>query len=208
VVSENQRQQAEQLFDSPFEKAVYERLVAAGYRVRPQVPAGAFRIDLVVLGGQGRKLAVECDGDRFHGLDQWPADMARQRTLERVGWTFWRCFASSWYRDPEASFADLVTTLTGLGIEPGAAPDEADDFWVEHRVIAPREIVDTPKKAKKSRKAAKAEAGEAVGTGGDVEVEMEETEAETPAPEAEESPPPAPLAHPRVAPLVFDDPPA
>lgn len=153
VVTEEQRQKAEKLFDSPFEKAVYERLVQAGYRVRPQMPAGGFRIDLVVLGGQGRKLAVECDGDRFHGLDQWPADMARQRTLERVGWTFWRCFASSWHRDPEGSFADLVETLSGLGIEPGAVADEQDDFWVERRVIAPRVIVDTTKPSKRGRKA-------------------------------------------------------
>lgn len=157
VLTEEQRQQAEQLFDSPFEKAVYERLVNAGYRVKPQVPVGGFRIDLVVMGGQGRKLAVECDGDRFHGLDQWPADMARQRTLERVGWTFWRCFASSWYRDPAASFADLTATLTRMGIEPGAVSDELDDFWVEHRTVAPRVVEDTaPKKSGRKGKKDKA----------------------------------------------------
>jgi len=45
-------------------------------------------------------------------------DMRRQRVLERVGWRFWRCFASSFYRDMEAVVADLVDTLSRMGIEP------------------------------------------------------------------------------------------
>ena len=41
-----------------------------GYRVRPQVPAYGYRIDLVVTGGENR-LAVECDGDEWHGAEQF-----------------------------------------------------------------------------------------------------------------------------------------
>jgi hypothetical protein len=38
---------------------------------------------------QGR-LAVECDGDEWHGPDRYEQDMARQRDLERAGWQFVR----------------------------------------------------------------------------------------------------------------------
>jgi hypothetical protein len=33
----------------------------------PQVRTGAFRIDMVVEGANDSRLAVECDGDEFHG---------------------------------------------------------------------------------------------------------------------------------------------
>lgn len=150
IVTEDERERAERLFESPFEKAVYTRLVQAGYRVRPQVPVGGFRLDLVVEGSHGRKLAVECDGDRFHTLEQWPADMARQRTLERVGWRFWRCFASNWYRDPEGCFQELVATLSDQGVEPGEAGLSRDEQWVEHRQVEP--VVNEALLARKSRK--------------------------------------------------------
>ena len=41
-----------------------------------------------------------------------------QRVLERAGWTFWRCFASSFVRRREAVLGDLLQTLQRLGIEP------------------------------------------------------------------------------------------
>lgn len=78
--------------ESDFERAVFDRLAAKGYRVTPQVPVARFRIDLVVEGHSGRRLAVECDGDQYHTPDDWLHDLQRQRTLERVGWTFWRCW--------------------------------------------------------------------------------------------------------------------
>ena len=49
---------------------------------------------MVVEGANDERLAIECDGDRYHGPDKWADDMQRQRVLERAGWVFWRCFAS------------------------------------------------------------------------------------------------------------------
>ena len=43
--------------DSDFERDVGKCLLDRGYRVRPQVPVGPFRIDFVVEGEQGRRLA-------------------------------------------------------------------------------------------------------------------------------------------------------
>ncbi len=124
--------------DSEFERDVLARLVALGYRVEPQVGSEGFRIDLVVEDLEGRRLAVECDGDSFHGPERWRDDMRRQRILERVGWRFWRCFASSFYRDPDGVMADLVAALTREGILPvvGEAGRSAVARIVEHRVAA------------------------------------------------------------------------
>lgn len=96
---------------------MFDELVKRGYRVQPQVPCGGYRIDLVVEGNEGRRLAVECDGDRFLGPGQWSADTARQRVLERAGWTFWRCFASSFVRRREAVVGELLQTLGRLGLK-------------------------------------------------------------------------------------------
>src|SRR6202012_4173152 len=104
--------------ESQFEREVYEELVSRGYRVIPQVKTGAYRIDLVVEGGGDTRLAVECDGDEFHGPERWQHDTAQQRVLERAGWVFWRCFASTWTLQKNKVFAELLERLGALGIEP------------------------------------------------------------------------------------------
>ena len=110
--------------DSGFERDVGARLLRSGYRLRAQVPVGGYRIDFVVEGTDDRRLAVELDGDAFHGPDRWAHDIKRQKALERVGWTFWRCWASEWEADREATFRDLVATLERHGIMPiGVASD-------------------------------------------------------------------------------------
>jgi very-short-patch-repair endonuclease len=75
------------------------------------------RIDLVVLGDRSR-LAVECDGEDWHGADRYALDMARQRDLERCGWRFFRLTASEFSRDPDASLEPLWQLLQTRGIRP------------------------------------------------------------------------------------------
>lgn len=108
--------------ESPFERDVFDELVQRGYRVIPQVRVGSYRIDMVVEGENDARLAVECDGDRYHGPDQWDHDIRRQRVLERAGWTFWRCFASNFVLHRADVVEDLLATLQRHGIAPlGAA---------------------------------------------------------------------------------------
>jgi len=126
---------------SGFEFEVFDELVRRGYRVSPQVPCGGYFIDFVVEGVEGRRLAIECDGDRFHGPGQWSDDMARQRVLERAGWTFWRCFASSFVRRREEVLSDLLKTLESLGIGPLGSEFVDSTVWVEHREVDPYEVV-------------------------------------------------------------------
>ncbi len=102
--------------DSPFEKQVMQRLVAAGYRVRSQWQVGAYRIDLVVE-GLHRKLAIECDGEKWHTLEQLQDDLERQAILERLGWIFIRIRGSLFFRDPDAAIAPVFAKLDHLDIE-------------------------------------------------------------------------------------------
>lgn len=104
--------------DSGFERDVLKRLIQANYRVRPQVAVGSFSIDMVVEGLDDRRLAIELDGDHYHGPDVWDRDMQRQEILERAGWTFWRVFGSQWKSDQQFWWKNLLDTLESLGIQP------------------------------------------------------------------------------------------
>jgi len=105
-------------FDSLFEQRVFLRIRERGYHVVPQFEVNGRRIDLVVSGAQGR-LAVECDGDYWHGPEQREADLDRERELKRAGWRFWRVRESEFYFDPDAALAPLWEELERRGIRPG-----------------------------------------------------------------------------------------
>jgi very-short-patch-repair endonuclease len=130
-----------ELCESNFELQMFDELVKRDYHIRPQVSCGSYRIDFVVEGIQGRRLAIECDGDKFHGPGQWMNDMVRQRTLERAGWTFWRCFASSFVMRREEVLEDLFTTLNEMGIDALGSELVDNSQWVGSKVVDPYEIV-------------------------------------------------------------------
>lgn len=124
-----------ELCDSEFEKEVFRRLTKLNYHVTPQVRVGVYSIDLVVEGPEDKRLAIELDGDQYHGPERWADDLARQRVLERVGWRFWRCWGSSFTLDPESCMDDLIATLELMGISPMGAM-ENPTIYTEHHVIA------------------------------------------------------------------------
>ncbi len=123
------------LCESEFELDVYDCLTERGYCVIPQVPVDRYRIDLVVEGANDARLAIECDGDRYHGPDKWAEDTQRQRVLERSNWIFWRCFASAWIRRREELLQDLLNKLYQLGIEPLPQGSLPRSIYTEHRRV-------------------------------------------------------------------------
>jgi len=124
------------LCDSDFERDVYKRLENMGYFVTPQVKVGQFSIDLVVEGHNDRRLAIELDGDKYHPPEKWADDFQRQRTMERVGWRFWRCWGSSYTVDPDGCIADLVNTMQEFGIEP-VGLKQRNNIYTEYREYTP-----------------------------------------------------------------------
>ena len=104
--------------ESEFEKLVLNALVTRGYVVKTQYAVGYYRIDMVVE-YEGRKLAIECDGERWHSGDEKIAeDLARQAILERLGWRFHRIRGSLFFRDPDTALELLWTRLGKLDIHP------------------------------------------------------------------------------------------
>jgi len=129
--------------EAPLATRIRDALTDRGYRVLPKVRAGTYRIDLVVEGREGRRLAVACDGGSGEGgTTRWMEAMANQRVLERAGWTFWRCWSASFLRDPDGCLSELTEALDAAGIEPGGegANDPISEI-VEFRKVRPRVTV-------------------------------------------------------------------
>lgn len=104
-------------FDSWFEVDVALEIIQKGYVVSPQFEVAGKRIDLVIEGGQAR-LAIECDGDHWHGVDSYEEDMRRQRQLERCKWEFFRVRESAFYSDKELALKPLWPLLEEREIFP------------------------------------------------------------------------------------------
>ena len=96
------------LFESVFEKDFYKEMKKSGYELIPQFRVGKYRIDFVVENEEKKKVAIECDGDIYHTLEDYEKDMARQGVLERCGWKFVRIRASQFYYDRENSMRELI----------------------------------------------------------------------------------------------------
>ena len=124
--------------ESPFEAEVMRLLVAKGYRVRPQWAVGAYRIDMVVE-GNGRRLAVECDGERWH-YNRVEEDLARQALLERLGWKFVRIRGSTFYRDRSehrsVAMQPVFEKLQEFGIQPGTLDDVSSTSAIESELLS------------------------------------------------------------------------
>jgi very-short-patch-repair endonuclease len=127
-----------ELCESGFEVDMFDELAKRGYRVQPQFQCGGYRMDFVAIGRDGQKVAIECDGDRFHGPEQWGDDMRRQRVLERAGWVFFRCFASSFAKDRSGVMSGLEVFLKDSGVEPSAwEMSSGSSALVERRSVTP-----------------------------------------------------------------------
>lgn len=139
-----------ELTESKFERDVLKQMLDRGYDVQPQHRVGSYRLDFVVRVAPGERLAVECDGDSFHGPDKWDDDVRRQRVLERMGWSFWRVRASKYYLDPEEAMRPLWARLEAMKERAAEAADLArlreDRAETERldQLRAPIDVADLP----------------------------------------------------------------
>ncbi len=110
-------------FDSWFEVDVYLKVRDLGYNVVPQYEVAGKYIDLLIQGMHGR-LGVECDGDFWHGPEQYAKDMDRERVLLRAGYQLVHIRESLFRRDPDLVFEYLLEILQRHKIFPAADEEE------------------------------------------------------------------------------------
>lgn len=110
-IPDDRSQKPPKPFDSWFEVDIYEEIGRRGYVVEPQFKVGPYRIDLVVHLPNGKKIAVECDGDPYHEGEDLQRDIDRQLILERAKWEFFRVRWSHYKYSPEESLAKLWVLL-------------------------------------------------------------------------------------------------
>jgi very-short-patch-repair endonuclease len=128
-------EEKERRTQSNFEREVMKRLEAGRYRVAPHWRIGTFRLDLVVE-GDGNRLAIECDGDRYRPLEKLSDDMERQSVLERMGWTFAHIRSSEFLRNPARAMKAIFEKLEKMEIRPAVgSPGELRTSRTSHEVI-------------------------------------------------------------------------
>lgn len=102
--------------ESEFEKEVMRYLIDRGYKIVPQWLVGSCRIDMVAI-YNGKKVAIECDGEKWHGEEKFEEDMIRQSILERLGWRFIRIRGSEFYRNKIQTINVVCDKLEAKGID-------------------------------------------------------------------------------------------
>jgi very-short-patch-repair endonuclease len=118
-------------FESWFEVDVFLQIAGRGFRVLPQYGIAGYRIDLVVE-GVAQRVAVECDGDHWHGPDRYESDSARQRVLERCGWRFVRIRESAFRFNSDNTLAGLWRILEQHGVWPSGASHASGGLHDRH----------------------------------------------------------------------------
>lgn len=125
------------LCQSDFERDFANYMMGLGYRLHAQVPVAGYNIDFVIEGADNARLAIELDGDKWHGPERWAQDIHRQKSMERLGWKFWRCWGSNWIGDRDECIADLLKLLHEMKIEAlGGEP--VPGVYTEHITISPK----------------------------------------------------------------------
>ncbi|MBU3207750.1 AAA family ATPase [Clostridium algidicarnis] len=121
--------------ESEFERRVMKFLIEKGYNIIPQWEVGSFRIDMVAISKENR-VAIECDGEKWHGEDKLEDDMNRQAILERLGWRFIRIRGSEFFRNENETMSDVINKLNSMDIYPEELMkvDYNDECGLEERI--------------------------------------------------------------------------
>lgn len=113
-------------YDSPFEEAVADSLIAKGWQIVSQVGVSGFRVDLGVVHPDkpGVYLAgVECDGATYHrSAAARDRDKTREQILRNLGWEIIRIWSPDWWYDS----ASAIERIDGVLRELLAAAREQD----------------------------------------------------------------------------------
>ena len=127
--------------ESEFERLVGRGLTEAGFRVQMQWEVGAFRIDMVIHDRHANRIAIECDGDRWHPPEKHGDDLARQFVLERLGWRFVRIRGSEFFKNKATTLERVIQRIKDLGVEPDLHHEVSQGFSDPNGAELIRQIV-------------------------------------------------------------------
>ena len=100
--------------NTDFEKEIYKELRNNNIDVTSHFRIGKYEIDFVVNDENGKKIAIECDGDEFKVKEEYEADIIEQDVLTRCGWKFIRLRASQFYANKEKTVFELVNRINNI----------------------------------------------------------------------------------------------
>jgi very-short-patch-repair endonuclease len=117
-------------------------IINKGHKVEPAYKVAGYEIDLVVFGADGTKIAIECDGDYWHGDEQFEKDMQRQEILERAGWQFFRILYSHYINDKHQATAQLWDVLRKHSIPVETRAKKQDNIQLQDKSTQEEQIKD------------------------------------------------------------------
>ena len=101
--------------DSPFQRAVAERLEGCGYLVHQEVASAGKFIDIAIVDPEqpGRYIiGIECDGASYHSArSARDRDRLREEVLHRLGWKLHRIWSTDWFRNPDRELERAVAAI-------------------------------------------------------------------------------------------------
>jgi very-short-patch-repair endonuclease len=106
------------IVESKLERDILHDLSQAGYNTKTQVKSGDYRMDFVVEGDNGKKLAIEADGASYHGFWNAKSDAQRQAKLEKEGWDIIHIKSGDYFDDSKSTLNDVFKQLSRRGINP------------------------------------------------------------------------------------------
>ena len=110
---------------TPIERMLWHDIRQEGLILWPQYPVGRYFVD---FGNPVAKVAIECDGERWHRDAK--RDARRQAEIEALGWTVYRITG----RDCITDFTETQDD-GALRVTPGAARAFIRDIAARHRQV-------------------------------------------------------------------------
>ena len=119
-------------FDSPFEEAVHDVFVSAGYDVSSQVGCSGYRVDLAIKDPDHPGeyiLGVECDGAQYHSSRYArDRDKVRRGVLENLGWNIHRIWSEDWLVDRQREMEKIRNRVDRIRLERREREASEEEF--------------------------------------------------------------------------------
>lgn len=107
------------IVESKLEEMVLANLSKHGFQAKTQQVVGNFRLDMVVTGADGAKLAIEPEGYSYHHTPyQLKHDRERGKILKSEGWQIVNVKSRPFFSNQEEAMKDVYDQLNKLHIKP------------------------------------------------------------------------------------------